>query len=267
MNAQFRLKLRTGAQMPLLGLGTWLLTDDTAGTVAHALQLGYRMIDTAVDYGSQPGIGVAIRRGIVDRADLYVVAKVEETDDAYEATRKYLGEIGIEYADLMLIHRPPDEGVGVPLWRGLQRARKERLVRDIGVSNYSIEQMEELERESGELPVVNQIEWTPFGYSERMLAFCQQRGVLIQAYSPLTRAERLDEPELLAIARRYGKTSAQVLIRWNLQRGTVPLPKANRKEHLQENIDVFDFALADADIRTLSDLNERYSALSSLPYE
>jgi diketogulonate reductase-like aldo/keto reductase len=261
------LSLRSGASMPLFGLGTWELTDDTAGTVAYALELGYRMIDTAVDYGSQQGIGVAIRRGIVDRAALYIVAKVEETDDAYEAAGEYLGEIGIEYADLMLIHRPPEEGVGVPLWRGLQRARKERLTRDIGVSNYSIEQMEVLEREGGELPVVNQIEWTPFGYSERMLAFCQRRGVLIQAYSPLTRAERLEDPKLLAIARRCGKTPAQVLIRWNLQRGTVPLPKANRKEHLQENVDVFDFELAGADMSALNDLNERYSALGSLPYE
>jgi 2,5-diketo-D-gluconate reductase A len=119
--------------MPVLGLGTWELTDNTAGTVGRALQLGYRMIDTACDYGSQAGIGEAIRRSGLDRESLYVVAKVEETDDAYAATRKYLAEIGLEYADLMLIHRPPERGVGEELWDGLRRAKGEGLAIDIGV--------------------------------------------------------------------------------------------------------------------------------------
>jgi 2,5-diketo-D-gluconate reductase A len=265
MNDTSKRRLRTGAQMPVLALGTWELTDDTAGTVGHALDVGYRMIDTACDYGSQRGIGEAIeRRGT--REEVYLVAKVEETDDAYQATKKYLDEIGVDYADLMLIHRPPDDGVGEQLWDGLSRARQEGLARDIGVSNYSIEQLRELARATGEMPVVNQIEWSPLGHSEAMLKFCRDNDIVIQAYSPLTRAERLDDERLGDIAARYARTPAQILIRWNLQLGTVPLPKANRKEHLDENINVFDFEISAADMSALGGLNEHYSSLGSLPY-
>jgi 2,5-diketo-D-gluconate reductase A len=265
VKTQSTIALRTGEQMPVLALGTWELTDDTAGTVSYALDIGYRMIDTACDYGSQRGIGEAMRRR-GKREDVYLVTKVEETDDAYQATKKYLGEIGVDYTDLMLIHRPPDEGVGEALWAGLARARKEGLAKDIGVSNYSITQMQGLSRATGEMPVVNQIEWSPFGHSKAMFDFCKKNGVVIQAYSPLTRTERLDDPHLKQIAARYKRTPAQILIRWNLQLDTVPLPKANRKQHLEENIDVFEFEIADQDMSALGGLNERYSSLGSLAY-
>jgi 2,5-diketo-D-gluconate reductase A len=265
VNPRSTVPLRTGAHMPVLALGTWELTQDTATTVAHALDIGYRMIDTACDYGSQSGIGEAIRQQGA-REDVYLVAKVEETDDAYRATKKYLGEIGVDYADLMLIHRPPDDGVGETLWDGLAQARKAGLTRDIGVSNYSIEQLTELARSVGEMPVVNQIEWTPFGHSPSMLEFCREHDIVIQAYSPLTRAERLNDERLQSIAARYDCTPAQLLIRWNLQLGTVPLPKANRKEHLEEDIEVFDFEISAEDMAALGRLNEHYSSLGSLPY-
>jgi 2,5-diketo-D-gluconate reductase A len=186
--------------------------------------------------------------------------------DAYQATRRYLGEIGVDYANLMLIHRPPEDGVGVKLWEGLVRARNEGLATDIGVSNYSSRQPQELARATGEVPVVNQIEWSPFGHSRSMLEFCRDHGIVIQAYSPLTRAERLDDGRLQEIASRYERTPAQILIHWNLQLGTVPLPKANRKQHLEENIDVFDFEIRDADMSALNGLNEEYSSLGSLAY-
>ena len=121
MNKQSTIPLHTGNRMPILGLGTWQLTNDTAGTVAYALELGYRLIDTASDYGTQPGIGEAIKRTNIDRKSIYVVTKVEETDDAYEATKAYIKEMDLEYANLMLIHRPPLMGAGVELWKGLTR--------------------------------------------------------------------------------------------------------------------------------------------------
>lgn len=189
----------------MLGLGTWELTDDAVGTVARALELGYRMVDTACDYGSQSGIGQAIARS-GKREQVYLVAKVEETDDAYRATRKYLDDIGVEYADLMLIHRPPERGAGERLWHGLMQARREGLTRDIGVSNYSIEHIRALADATGEMPVVNQIEWTPFGHDSSMREFCRSHQIAIQAYSPLTRAERLDDSRLEEIAERHGRT-------------------------------------------------------------
>jgi 2,5-diketo-D-gluconate reductase A len=267
MNGQSSVTLHTGNRMPVMGLGTWELTKDTAGTVQAAFALGYRMIDTAEDYGTQPGIGEAIKRSGIDRSSVYLVAKIEETDDPYEATRKYLDELQSEYADLVLIHRPPPTGVGEELWRGLMRAKQEGFARDIGVSNYSVEQIEALIDASGEVPAVNQIEWSPFGHSENMLRYCNGRRIIIQAYSPLTRATRLADGALAAFSSKYGKTAAQMLIRWNLQRGTVPLPKANQRGHLEEDIDVFDFEISSEDLASLSDLNERYSSLGGLPYD
>lgn len=267
MDRRSTVPLHTGRQMPMLGLGTWELTRDTAGSVEHALQRGYRMIDTAVDYGSQPGIGEALARTDVPREEIFLVAKVEEDDDAYEATRRYLGEMRQDYADLMLIHRPPPRGVGEELWEGLARAREDGLTRDIGISNYSIEQTERLIEATGVVPVVNQIEWTPFGWSPDMLAYCRDRQIVIQAYSPLTRAERLGDERLARLAARYDATPAQLLLGWALHKGTPPLPKANRKDHQEENLGAFDLQIREEDMETLDGLNEHWSALGpSLQY-
>lgn len=265
MDSRSTIPLHTGRDIPVIGLGTWELTHATADSVAHALHIGYRMIDTAVDYGSQPGIGDALAHTEVPREEIFLVAKVEERDDAYDATRRYLREMRQEYADLMLIHRPPPDGVGLDLWNGLARAREEGLARDIGVSNYSIRQIDRLIEAASEVPVVNQIEWTAFGWSPDMLGYCRDRDIVIQAYSPLTRGNRLDDGTLAQLAAEYGATPAQILLRWALQNGTVPLPKANQKQHREENLGVFDFRIGDADMKRLDELNEHYSALGSAP--
>ncbi len=263
MDSHSTVPLHTGRTMPVMGLGTWELTDDTAGSVEEALQLGYRMIDTAADYGSQPGIGEALRRTEVPREAIFLVAKVEENEDAYEATRRYLGEMDQDYADLMLIHRPPPTGTGRALWEGLIRVREDGLARDIGVSNYATNQIDALVEATGEVPVVNQIEWSPFGWSADMLDYCRARDIVVQAYSPLTRTHRLGDPKLAEVAAAYDRTPAQILLRWNLQRGTVPLPKANRWDHQAENLGAFDFELDEAHMEALDGLNEHYSALGA----
>jgi diketogulonate reductase-like aldo/keto reductase len=260
------LNLHTGSVMPALGLGTWELKHHTAATVLQALEAGYRMIDTSADYHTQRGIGAALGDFDGDREDIFIVTKIEETDDACEATRRNLAELRVDYADLVLIHRPPENGVGEALWQGLRRAKREGLTRDIGVSNYTIEQIEELVYLTGDLPVVNQVEWTPFGHSPRMLDFCHDNGIIIQAWSPLTRGNRLNDDKLAAMAARYGRTPAQLLIRWNLQLGVVPLPKANHSNHMRENLNVFDFEISMQDMGRLRALNEHYSALGALQY-
>lgn len=191
---------------------------------------------------------------------------MEEYEDAYEATRYNLDQVDQEYTDLMLIHRPPENGVGRRLWEGLMRAKGEGLARDIGVSNYAPEQIDALVEATGEPPVVNQIEWSPFGWSKKTRDYSRAHGIVIQAYSPLTCTERLDDEQLRAIARAYARTPAQVILRWNLQRSMVPLPKANQREHLVENLGVFDFEIDERHLQELDDLNERYSSLGSLPY-
>ncbi len=266
LNKMDTLRLNSGNTIPVMGLGTWILEIDTAETVLYAIQQGYRLIDTSSDYGTQPGIGKAIQKTDVPRDNLYIVTKVEETDEAFTATEKYIQEMNLEYANLMLIHRPPVTGAGIDLWKGLIKAKEEGLTKDIGVSNYAIEQIEEIISETGEVPVINQIEWSPFGYSEKMIEYCKEKNIIIQAYSPLTRGKRLEEKELNKIAEKYNKTPAQILIRWNLQEHTLPIPKANQKLHIDENLDVFDFEIDQEDIKFLNNLNEHYSSLGSLPY-
>ena len=258
--------LHTGSTMPVMGLGTWRLTRNTADVVVAALEAGYRLIDTSGDYGTQKGIGDGIRRSGLARSDLYVTTKVEETDDAYEAVGRNLDELGLDHADLVLIHRPPEDGVGGDLWEGLIRARENGLAVDIGVSNYSAASIDALAEMTGESPVVNQIEWSPFGYSREMLDYANENAIVLQAYSPRTRMRRLDDPALATIAERYDKTPAQILLRWDLQHGIVPLPKAGSRDHLEENLDVFDIRLAKEDMAQLDGLNERFSALGKLPY-
>jgi diketogulonate reductase-like aldo/keto reductase len=224
------------------------------------------MIDTSGDYHTQRGIGEALRAAACPRESVFITTKIEETGDPYEAVRTNLAELRLDYVDLVLIHRPPERGVGEELWRGLRRAKREGMTRDIGVSNYSIEQIEELVYRTGELPVVNQIEWTPFGHSPRMLDFCHDNDIVIQAWSPLTRGTRLNDDKLAAMAARYGRTPAQLLIRWNLQLGVVPLPKANHANHQRDNLHVFDFEISQVDMNKLRTLNEHYSALGQLQY-
>jgi 2,5-diketo-D-gluconate reductase A len=260
------LRLTGGHSMPSLGLGTWQLNIDTPGSVDRALRMGYRMIDTSGDYGTQPGVGEGIRRSGLDRDDIFLTTKVEEDEDAYEATGRDLQELRLDYADLMLIHRPPRNGAGVELWEGLIRARDNELTREIGVSNYTLDQIDQLVRATNVTPAVNQIEWSPFGWSQEMLDGCRERGIVIQAYSPLTRSRRLADARLAEIAAAVDRTPAQVLIRWGIQQGVAPLPKANRPEHQEEDLAVFDFALDDDQTARLAALNETYSSLGSLPY-
>ena len=258
--------LHTGNTIPVIGLGTWKLTQGTARAIETALDAGYRLIDTSGDYGSQQGIGEGIRRAGVPRSAFYLATKVEETDDAYEAVGSNLDELGLDHTDLVLIHRPPDDGVSEALWRGLIRARENGLTVDIGVSNYPAESIDALVEATGETPVVNQIEWSPFGHSREMLRYAEENGIVLQAYSPLTRMRRLDDPTLTMLAGKYDKNPAQIILRWDIEHGVVPLPKAASREHQQENIDLFDIRLAKADMERLDALNENYSALGKLPY-
>jgi 2,5-diketo-D-gluconate reductase A len=258
--------LPSGNRMPLMGLGTWDLTVRTVDTICNALELGFRMIDTAPDYHTQRGIGDAIRACGFEREAVFVATKVEPDADGHAAVRKSLTQLRLGYLDLALIHEPPDQGAGEKAWQGLRRAKREGLVRDIGVSSYSIDAIEELVYRTGEMPAVNQIEWTPFGHSPRMLDFCRENEIIIQAWSPLTHGQRLGDDKMGPMAARYGKTPAQLLLRWNLQLGVVPLPKANHVQHQRENLNIFDFEIGQTDMAKLRTLNEHYSAMGALPY-
>jgi len=258
--------LPSGNRMPLLGLGTWELQVHTMETVCTALELGFRMVDSSPAYHTQRGIGDAIRACGFERRDIYVITQVEPTGDTYAALHKNLLQLKLDYADLVLFHLPEVEDGGEMAWQALRRAKRDGLTQDIGVSGYTIEAIEELVYRTGEMPAVNQIEWSPFGHSPRMLDFCRDNDIVIQARSPLTRATRLNDDKVTAMAARYGKTPAQLLIRWNLQLGVVPLPKANHVQHLRENLGVFNFEIAPHDMARLSALNDHYSVRRGLSY-
>lgn len=266
MDLQSNISLHTGATMPALGLGTWQIKNDVEATINSALELGYRLIDTSSDYGSQFEIGQAIKNTTIDRKDLYITTKVEETDQAYEATKTYLAEMDLEYADLILIHRPPVAGAGEQLWKDLIKAKQQGLTKDIGVSNYSATLIQQLIDSTGEVPTINQVEWSPFGHSKELMDYCKSQKIVIQAYSPLTHAKRFGDSCLRKLISKYNKSAAQILIRWNLQLGIVPLPKASQKNHLEENINVFDFEISNEDMEFLENQNQFYSSLGSLAY-
>lgn len=266
MDSNSTINLHTGSKMPIIGLGTWQLINNTSEAIREALLSGYKMIDTSGDYGTQPGIAEGIKKVGINRDDIYIVTKIEEYEDAYKATQKNLRELQIDYANLILIHRPPESGAGEELWRGLIEAKKDGLTKDIGVSNYSIDQINQLIEATNEVPVVNQIEWSPFGYSAEMYQFCLENEIAIQAYSPLTRGERLRDERLNIMSDKYEVTPAQLLLRWNLQNGTIPLPKANRTDHQKENLNIFTYEISSSDMDKLFALNEQYSALGNLQY-
>jgi 2,5-diketo-D-gluconate reductase A len=247
--------LASGAEMPLIGLGTWQL-DDPAEAVADALEAGYRLIDTSGDYGTQPGVGRGIASSSVPREEIFLVTKVEEDEDAYESSRSNLNELGVDEVDLMLIHRPPPSGAGEALWEGLLEARRDGLTREIGVSNYSTEQVERLHEACGERPSVNQVGWSPFDHDPGLLADARRSGVVIQAYSPLSQG-RIEDETLAEIGRRHGRTVAQVALRWCVQLGVVPLPKAGGARHRRENLEVFDFELDEAEMGAIGALRGR----------
>ena len=262
-----KVKLQNSKSMPALGLGTWKLTKTNAlNAISLALEIGYRMIDTSSDYNNFKEVRTAIKNSGISRKDLFITTKVEETDNSYQAAKKYVKQLGLDYADLIIIHRPPKTGAGEKLWKGLIKARNEGVANSIGVSNYSISQMMRLFEDSNEWPAINQIEWTPFGYSQEMLNFCREHKIFIQAYSPLAHGDEINNELINKLAKKYHKSPSQVVLRWDAQQGVVPIPKATQREHLQENIDIFDFELTQEDMSKLDELNRYYSALGSLTY-
>jgi 2,5-diketo-D-gluconate reductase A len=259
--------LGSGVEMPVIGLGTWQLTgEDAVEGSKHALELGYRLIDTAVDYENQEQIGEALRSSDINRDDVFLVSKVEEDEDARAATAERVEQLGVDRLDLCLIHRPPPEGAGEELWEGLIQARREGLTREIGVSNYSTDQIDRLSEVTGERPSVNQIEWSPFGHSDEVMEHARRNGVVIQAYSPLTRGDRLGDEKIAEVAERHGRTPAQVMLRWSIQSGAPPVPKAASPEHREGNLGALDFELSESEMEALSALNEHYSSLAGLQY-
>lgn len=252
--------LNNGVAIPLLGLGTlYGHGKDLAQAMAVAFKLGYRHFDTAKAYGNEADVGAAIRASGVPREEVFVTTKLWNTDHGYELTlaaiEGSLQRLGLSYVDLYLVHWPVS-GQRPETWRAMEDIYRAGKARTIGVSNYTERHLTELLATADIVPAVNQIEFTPYLYQKGLQRFCESRGIRIEAWSPLTRGIKLGDPRLIAISVRYGKTSAQVLLRWGLQRNVIEIPKALSSTHLAENATVFDFSISDADMEALDALDE-----------
>ncbi|MFJ9151979.1 aldo/keto reductase [Streptomyces sp. NPDC102270] len=252
--------LNDGTASPAIGLGTWPMTDAEAEeAVAGALAMGYRLVDTATSYRNETGVGRGMARSDVPREEIVVTTKVpgrhhgyEETLASFEASR---ARLGVEYVDLYLIHWPlPRVDKYVESWRAMIKLRAEGLVRSIGVSNFTAEHIERLEKETGVLPSVNQIELHPYLPQDGLRAFHEAKGIRTESWSPLgCGKDLLDEPKIVTVAEDLGVTPAQVVLRWHTQLGAIVIPKSASSERQRENLDIFGFTLSPAQMRSVAD--------------
>lgn len=263
---QLSIKLNDGHEMPRLGFGVWQIANPaTAEAVKAAIGAGYRLIDTAAAYANEAGTGEAVRDAGVPREELYVTTKLWNDshghDEALRAFDASMEKLGLDSLDLYLIHWPiPRLDRYVDTWRALVRLREEGRVKSIGVSNFNAEQIQRLAQETGEVPAVNQVELHPMFQQTALRSFHAQHGIVTEAWSPLGRAKILEDETLVAVARKHGRTPAQVVLRWHLDNGIVAIPKTASPGRMRENIDILGFEL-DADdqarIARLDDANGR----------
>ena len=259
--ADTTLQLSSGARIPQVGLGVWQTPSGatTRAAVAAALDGGYRHIDTARIYGNEADVGAAVRESGVAREALFVTTKLWNADQGYDgALRAFdasLKRLGLDYVDLYLIHWPV-AGKRLDSWRALERIHEDGRARSIGVSNFLVPHLEELLGKATRVPAVNQIELTPFLQRRETRALCAKHGIVVEAYSPLTHGKRLDHPVVKDVARRVGRSVAQVLLRWGLQQGLVVLPKSTKPARIAENGALFDFTLDGGAMKELDALEE-----------
>jgi 2,5-diketo-D-gluconate reductase A len=256
--------LNDGARIPQLGFGTYKIApDQTAAAVSTALQIGYRHIDTAQMYRNERGVGQAIREAGIDRTDVFVTSKlnngVHRPDDARRAFDETLAALGFDYVDLFLIHWPLPMHYGgdfVSTWRTLEEFKNDRRARSIGVLNFQVPHLERLARETDTTPAVNQVELHPYFGNDEVRAYGREHGIVTEAWAPLARGKVANDSDVTRVARAVGRSAAQVVLRWHIQRGDVVFPKSVTPQRIKENYALFDFELSDADVEALDTLNK-----------
>jgi diketogulonate reductase-like aldo/keto reductase len=248
--------LSDGLSIPLIGFGTWQLDgDDAYNGVRAALDLGYRHIDTATAYDNEDKVGAAVRDSGLGREDVFITTKLPPGNVGREAQTldASLKALGVDFIDLWLVHWPPNGEARPDTWKAFIQALEQGKTRAIGVSNYSIAQIDELIAATGHAPALNQIPWNPFLFNEREVAELQSRHVVLEGYSPLN-SSNLSDRALEEIAAAHGKTAAQVILRWHVERGFVVIPRSRRRERIEENFAIFDFELTPEELRSLDAL-------------
>ncbi len=257
MNIKTTIKLNNGTKIPILGLGVWQVPSKICEeAVLVALKAGYRHIDTAAIYGNEENVGNAIKKSGISRGEIFITTKLwnDDHDNAKKAFNESLKKLQLDYVDLYLMHFPvPKRNKS---WKIFAKLYKEGKAKAIGVSNFTIRHLKELLENSDVIPAVNQVEFHPYLYQKELLDFCNGKGIKLEAYSPLTHGEKLNDTKLVEIAKKYNKSTAQVLIKWGLQHGLIVIPKSSKKERIIENSSVFDFKISEEDMEKLDGFNE-----------
>ncbi len=254
------IELNDGQRMPQIGLGVWQAKGgEEVDAVRYALTAGYRHIDTAAIYKNEQGVGKALAETTIPRSELYITTKLWNDDirsgNARAALQQSLEKLGLEYVDLYLLHWPVEGGIAA--WRTMEQMQSEGLIRSIGLSNYMPEHIAELVAETDVVPAVNQIEFHPYNQQQDVLDACAKLDVVITAWSPLMQGKFMQESLFSEIARSYNKTAAQVLLRWDIQRGVVTIPKSVHKSRIEENYNVFDFSLTEREMEQINALDRK----------
>jgi 2,5-diketo-D-gluconate reductase A len=255
--------LSDGNAIPQLGFGVFQIEPkDTTEAVGEALRIGYRHIDTAQMYGNEREVGEAVRASGLDRGEVFVTSKLSnashEPSDAREAFDGTLSALGFDYVDLFLIHWPLPTRYGgdfVSTWKALEEFKREGRARSVGVSNFQVEHLERLAEETDMVPAVNQIEVHPYLANDAVRAYGQEHGIATEAWSPIAQGAVLDDPTITEIAEKVGKTPAQVVLRWHVQRGDIVFPKSVTPSRMRENFEIFDFELDASDVDAISALD------------
>jgi diketogulonate reductase-like aldo/keto reductase len=255
--------LNNGLKMPQLGFGVWRVPNEQAAeVVSKAIEVGYRLIDTAAIYGNEEGVGEAIKQSAVPRGELFITTKVWNSDHGYDNTLRAfevsLKRLGLDYVDLYLIHWPtPKYDQYVETYKALERIYREGRAKAIGVCNFHIEHLERLMKETEVVPVVNQVECHPYLTQVELKKYCKQHNIHVEAWSPLEQGgEVLKDETIVKIADAHGKTPAQVILRWHLQEGSIVIPKSVTPSRIEENFRVFDFSLTDEEMEAIHRLNK-----------
>lgn len=261
-NNQLYTELNNGKSMPLLGLGTYNMFGEVVTNAVHvALETGYRLIDGAQMYHNEKEVGEGIRRSGIPREEIFITTKIDNCNQGYDETiRSYeqsLKDLGVEKVDLLLIHWPI-KGKRETTWKALEKLYAEQRVGAIGTGNYLLPFLKELESYSTCVPTVNQIEFSPFLNLTAELEYCKEHKICVQCYTPLMRGQKHDDPRIVYIANKYGKTPAQIILRWAVQQGISTIPKSENPVRIKENFDIFNFELCDMDLNILNNLNENF---------
>ena len=264
--------LNNGIEIPEIGLGTYRGKKKklVLKSIPIGLQSGYRLIDTAMLYKNEKHIGKALQKLNINRDEFFITTKVFKNamrrDGVRESVEESLKNLQLDYADLVLIHRPLTE-FNQKSWRVLEELLEEGLAKAIGVSNFLIKHLKALKETSKIIPAVNQIELHPFFYRKELVEYCQANGTIVEAYSPLALGRKFDDPRLVTIAQAHNKTSAQIMLRWSIQHGFIPIPRSFSEVHIKENIDVFDFKLTDKNMKEMNTWNEDFMVIGIDPDE